>query len=576
VTLVGVGTGIAAAVLVLEPLDLQMGGGLEVVLHALAALELVRIDEHGVRLVDPLLVLVHVGEQSEVALAEPHRFVGLRDLDAGDPFVDELRDRRVRADDDEHRWGGGFVAVALLPFPEALLVAAVQALERTDEGVGRDPVGGVVGLLQLLRERLSDVVPQRAVDDISVDGVVVDRQARDLHDAGFDGVHEREVAHHPGEDEALVVARTLEIEGRGGQVVDRLDPHLLLLADRLEALEPHAGIRVALGRFLLVLGVEDDLVGDRTVLIAVVRFVVDDDDLALAPAALGPAAEIAQHAGDHLIVGLLELVGLVGVAGEELLGVGGDALELLGVPELEGVVVRDGDLGLLEGAPEIVRDEVALAVVVLVVAGVEHAQAIADGDARGDDEEPLGEAGVLRGEDLVDGLPGDEHRHHHGLARARRHLQAEAREAVVVLGVLVVQACAEVRVAVAAGHLGEEDRRLGGLTLAVEDAVFAVWVGPVLEQLAGVRGDALVLADPPQIDLVADVIDERVDLASLTGQIEVERLLSDLLALLLRGDRDERFAGPAALVDDAGRSARPDLEVRARCLVGRVEDRVPQ
>ena len=67
---------------------------------------------------------------------------------------------------------------------------------------------------------------------------------------------------------------------------------------------------------------------------------------------------------------LLERVGASRLAAaQELAGVRGDALDLLGVPRQERVVVDDFDLRLEQGVPEVGRDQIALAVVVVLALG---------------------------------------------------------------------------------------------------------------------------------------------------------------------------------------------------------------
>ena len=73
----------------------------------------------------------------------------------------------------------------------------------------------------------------------------------------------------------------------------------------------------------------------------------------------------------------------------------------------EGVEVGDDDLGLAQLLQLVGRHDVALAVVVLRVVGQQHAQPVADRDAGRDDQEGVGEAGVLRVGQLVERLPGD-------------------------------------------------------------------------------------------------------------------------------------------------------------------------
>ena len=135
-------------------------------------------------------------------------------------------------------------------------------------------------------------------------------------------------------------------------------------------------------------------------------------------------------------------------------------------------------------------------------------------------EEAVGEPGVARGVQLVQRLPGDEHRHHDRLARTRRHLQRGTRQAVVVRFVLRLKPLAPVRVRlVTSCDFGQEDRGLGGLALAEQDPVFSVRVRPMLEQLPGNRGDTGVLpVTTPLLDLPPEIVDQAVPLAALAGR----------------------------------------------------------
>ena len=113
----------------------------------------------------------------------------------------------------------------------------------------------------------------------------------------------------------------------------------------------------------------------------------------------------------------------------------------------------------------------------------------------------------------------------------------------------------------AAGDLGEEDRGLGGLPLAEQDRLVTIGRlgGPVGEQLARVGGDAVPVARTPPLDLAADVVDQRVLLAPLAGDVEVEGLAATALRPFLADRyRDERLAWPAARQELArsGRSVR--------------------
>ena len=84
--------------------------------------------------------------------------------------------------------------------------------------------------------------------------------------------------------------------------------------------------------------------------------------------------------------------------------------------QLEGVVVGDEDFGPPELLLQLGRYNVTLAVVVVRVVRQQHAQPVTDGDAGRDDQEGVGEAGVLRVGVLVERVPSDEHGHDDGFA----------------------------------------------------------------------------------------------------------------------------------------------------------------
>jgi hypothetical protein len=123
------------------------------------------------------------------------------------------------------------------------------------------------------------VLPQVAEHrHLAAGDVVGDRHARQLDDAAFDGVHQREVAHRPGEQRALGVAGAAQEERRGRQVVDRCDAQLAL--DGFETGDPQAGGLVVLLGLLLVVALEVADLGRRQIIgfsaIAVMGLVVED------------------------------------------------------------------------------------------------------------------------------------------------------------------------------------------------------------------------------------------------------------------------------------------------------------
>ena len=68
---------------------------------------------------------------------------------------------------------------------------------------------------------------------------------------------------------------------------------------------------------------------------------------------------------------------------------------------------------------------------------------------------------------------------------------------------------------------------------------------PVGQKLARIRRYTIPVANPPPLDLPADVVDQCVQLAPLAGDVEVKGLLDHPRALLADRHRDERLARPA-------------------------------
>lgn len=156
--------------------------------------------------------------------------------------------------------------------------------------------------------------------------------------------------------------------------------------------------------------------------------VVEHHDL-LRVLAGGP--QVAQHPTHHRLRGLLERV--VGtVTPKQQTRIACDVADLLGVLELKSVKVRDHDAGLLQAALDVCRDQIAQVVVVLGILWQQDAQPVPDGDARRDDQEAVGKACVPRRLRLIQCLLGDQHCHHHGLARAGRHLLRNSGQAGIV------------------------------------------------------------------------------------------------------------------------------------------------
>jgi hypothetical protein len=213
---VGIGTGVAREVRPLEGGDLERGVLLELAGERVAGLDLRGVDEQrplagGPRPTDD------VAEERQVARHELPRPVGLLELTARDPVEHELGDRGVRAHDDQHGRRLAEMSELLLVGVVAVLVAAIEAAYRAFENPRHRPArcSEVNVLADLLGQRRIDLVPQLSVCEALLRSIVVDGDSRHLHDPGLDGVHQREVAHDPREDEALEVTGPLQVIRRG-------------------------------------------------------------------------------------------------------------------------------------------------------------------------------------------------------------------------------------------------------------------------------------------------------------------------------------------------------------------------
>ena len=248
----GVAAGEARAVLGLELLDLAGGDLLEVVAHRLAGFELLAVDQDGVGAAQSSRRPSSLLKMGSLPGHDDGRAVRQRLLPAGDVVEDQLGDVGVVADDDEDRRGDALGAGlgVLLPQAVILLVVAVEAVQRALQldgqlGLAADGLGPAA----LLGQVLADAQPEVAVGGLVAGHRVVGHgHARHLDDAALDGVDQREVGDHPGEERAFGVAGAAQEERRGREVVDHLDADLGL--DRFEAGNPDAGLFLALLGFL--------------------------------------------------------------------------------------------------------------------------------------------------------------------------------------------------------------------------------------------------------------------------------------------------------------------------------------
>ena len=118
------------------------------------------VDQERARARDRVAVVVEIAEQLEAAVFQGRGAVRILAVEAGDVVVDELRSRRVVADDDEARRD---LDTRFLPEREGLFVVTVESFERSLQRHG-DLQGIEVGGLAaaLLRHVPADMLPQVA------------------------------------------------------------------------------------------------------------------------------------------------------------------------------------------------------------------------------------------------------------------------------------------------------------------------------------------------------------------------------------------------------------------------------
>ena len=183
------------------------------------------------------------------------------------------------------------------------------------------------------------------------------------------------------------------IKRRGRKIANglHLDPGL----HRLEARNPDASLLVALLGFNAIIVGQLFIFAVGFAALAVMGFVVTDDDVLL-------GSQLAAHAANHLAGSLGERTRLpIGEVRLRDLS-GGDPLSLL-----EGVVVGGDDLGLSELVMQLGRYKVALAAVVARVVRQQYAQPVTDSDAGHDDQKGVGNVSHNRlNENRVSSLDG--------------------------------------------------------------------------------------------------------------------------------------------------------------------------
>ena len=170
-------------------------------------------------------------------------------------------------------------------------------------------------------------------------------------------------------------------------------------------------------------------------------------------------------------------------------------------------------------------------------------------------------------------MPGDDHGHDNGLAGACRHLERNAVQQGIGSGVGCAKVFANPGVA-AVGKFGEVDGGFEGFDLAEEEAALAVGTLPVFEQGAGGVGDAVVIAETPLGDGIADIVDELVFLLAVAGRFGFEDELFLAGSLARRRNGNEITGKPAGFDDFVGDAVVAEVEVTSWLVKRRVDDRI--
>ena len=435
--------------------------------------------------------------------------------------------------------------------------------------------GGGLGAA-LAGHALADVLPQIAeLGRVGAGDVVGHRHPWQLDDAALNGVHQREVAHCPRKQRALPIAGAAQEERRGRQIdyPAQAEPAL----HHLQAGYPYPRRFAVLPGLLAVVSGELALGALllRLLAVAVMGLVVERHHVL-------HAHQARHHPLQHLALGL-ERVQLRAAALQQR----APALrEILRLPPHEGVEVGDNDICAVQVAEQVARHQFAAFVVAVRVVGLQHPQAVANGQAGGQHQEAAREPPAVRMPHRVDGLPRDQHRHHRGLAGAGGELQCQPGEPRIGLFVGRLQPLQELpSLASRTGRdLGQPDHRLYRFDLAEERAQAAEpVVPPVVQQPGGLRGNPPLGARQPApiVHALAHALDQPHQLVLLAilvrlppGIIDTQlRLLGALLASV-RDRGDERHRAPSIHDAVGGLPVLIQLPVPRRVLVRRIQDRL--
>src|SRR6185295_3140260 len=170
---------------------------------------------------------------------------------------------------------------------------------------------------------------------------------------------------------------------------------------------------------------------------------------------------------------------------------------------IEHVPVAHQDFSLAQLVQERWRHDVEFVVEIILSRRLQDLQPAFYRQPRRDDEDMLRIAGVLRISNLVDDLPGNQHRHDNSFAGPRGHLGTQPGERAAVRRNFDTDF-------LRCRRLGKPDERFHRFQLAEKELMFAfVGIVPMLQQPLGDAGHSEVARFAPRLYARANLVDQR-------------------------------------------------------------------
>lgn len=234
------------------------------------------------------------------------------------------------------------------------------------------------------------------------------------------------------------------------------------------------------------------------------------------------------------------------------------------------MIIGDDDVQTSQRFAQIRGDEIEGLVIIVLMFGEQHLQAVANGDSWRDDEKIGGKPLIVGIGEFIEAHPRDEHGHDDGFAAACGHFEGEAiKQRIVSLLRFVEQFFAEL-IAERGCYFREINCSFEGFELTEEEPLFAFFAAPMFEQVFGASFDVEIAALAPDGHLGAQAIDEG-DLAFFFG---VDACEFELLAFFGLGDGDEVAGGAPPIEDRVGDAFLGEGEVPSGFGEGGIEDGV--